>query len=336
MVFAVLGAGAWGTAVAIHLARAGHVAYLVPRRVEHAQALEKSRENTDYLPGIALPESLRITHDLSHAVSQADALFLACPSVGLRPLCERIRDTRLLRTADKPHLVISLAKGLERDSLQLPSQVIESTLPGVVVGAFSGPSFAKEVAAGKPAALVLSAPSADKETLKSVQLSLSDGHMRVYSSDDLVGVELGGCLKNIYAIAAGIVASMDLGSNAAAALLTRSLHEMVVLATKLGANPRTVYGLSGFGDLSVTCSDDQSRNRTFGRRIGKGESVSSILDGQRSVVEGYWACGCFYELCQKEGLDAPILSEIYAVLYEEKSAQHALMDLMMRSLKDEH
>ena len=335
MKYAVLGAGAWGTAVAVHLARAGHSAVLVPRREEHAQALSADRENVDYLPGLKVPDGLEISVDLPAVLEQSDAIFLACPSVGLRPLCEKIQASEKLRNGPDGHLVLSLAKGLEKSTLQIPSAVMESALPDVVVGAFSGPSFAREVAAGKPAALVLSAPKAPKERLQAVQAALSNGTMRVYLSDDLLGVELGGCLKNIFAIAAGIMASMELGSNATAAFLTRSLHEMMVLATALGADPRTVYGLSGFGDLSATCSDDQSRNRSFGRRIGNGETVDAILSSQRTVVEGYWACECFYELCQKEGLEAPILSQIYAVLYQGKSAQSALMDLMMRSLKEE-
>ena len=335
MTYAVLGAGAWGTAVAVHLARAGHQATLVPRRTKHAEAIAAACENVDYLPGIQLPKNLAINADLTAVVESAETLFLACPSVGLRPLCENIQATGKLRSRTDGHMVLSLAKGLEKSTLQIPSAVMESALPGAVVGAFSGPSFAKEVAAGQPAALVLSAPAASKERLKSVQAALSNGSMRVYLSDDLLGVELGGCLKNIFAIGVGIMASMNLGSNATAAFLTRSLHEMMILATRLGADPRTVYGLSGFGDLSATCSDDQSRNRSFGRRIGNGESVEAILSSQRTVVEGYWACECFFELCQKKDLEAPILSEIYAVLYQGKSAHRALMDLMTRSLKEE-
>ncbi|MGB0370837.1 MAG: NAD(P)H-dependent glycerol-3-phosphate dehydrogenase [Opitutales bacterium] len=336
MAFAVLGAGAWGTAVAVHFARGGHSTFLVPRRQEHADALSAQRENVDYMPGVKFPEKLEINTDLEHVLRAADTIFLGCPSVGLRDLCDRITATGALQKGADGHLVISLAKGLEKSSLEIPSRVMESALDGVLVGAFSGPSFAKEISFGKPAALVLSAPDASKDRLQKTQEALSDGHMRVYLSDDLIGVELGGCLKNIYAIAAGIMASMELGSNASAAFLTRSLHEMVVLATSLGADPRTMYGLSGFGDLNATCSDDQSRNRSFGRRIGQGESAEAILTSQRSVVEGYWACECFYRLCKSKGLEAPILSEIYAVLYEGKSAQKALMDLMMRSLKEEH
>lgn len=336
MGFAVLGAGAWGTALAVHLSRAGHATTLVPRRQDHADQLIDHQENQDYLPGIYFPESLQVSVDLAAVLESADTVFLGCPSVGLRDLCKKISATGSLKLGADGHLIISLAKGLEKTSLEIPSKVAESALPGAMIGAFSGPSFAREIASGKPAALVLSAPQASKARQVETQTALSNDNMRVYLSDDLVGVELGGCLKNIYAIAAGIMASLQLGSNASAAFLTRSLYEMVQLATRLGADPRTMYGLSGFGDLNATCSDDQSRNRSFGRQIGTGESAESILNNQRSVVEGYWACECFYRLCQRKGLEAPILSEIFAVLYEGKSAQKALIDLMMRSLKEEH
>jgi len=333
MNFTVIGAGAWGTAFAIHLARnAGHSVYLAPRRAEHAAALVATRENADYLPGIALPERLNVTAELTSALVDAEVLLLACPSQALRETCLQIR-TALPRNAAAP-LVLSLAKGLEVGSHKPPSEVIAECLPTCGVGALTGPTNAAEVARDQPAAMLL-AVTHPPESLRTVQAALSSAALRVYTSTDLVGAELGGCLKNIYAIAAGCCDGLRLGDNARAALLTRALAEMIRVGVALGAQPETFYGLSGFGDLVATCHGAWSRNRQFGEQIGAGARATELLAGRRSVVEGYKTTQSFNELCTERGIEAPILREMHAILFEGKPPAEALASLMTRELKEE-
>lgn len=196
----------------------------------------------------------------------------------------------------------------------------------------SGPSFAVEVAAGKPTAVTLASEVVDAE-LTALQETMSDEHLRIYCSDDVAGVELGGCLKNIYAIGAGISEGLGLGHNATGAYLTRALREMVKLGTALGGRAETFYGLSGFGDLITTCTGPVSRNRGFGVELSRGKTSAELLTGRRSVVEGYWATERFHKLCADKGLEAPILSQLYRVLYENKPAKQAIAELMLRDLK---
>lgn len=332
MKFAVIGAGAWGTAFAVHLARTGHPVVLVPRRAEHAATLVSTRENADYLPGISLPDNLRITADLAGALSDAEVILLACPSHALRDTCRRIK------AVNPPHVnfVLSLIKGLEIGTHKRPSEIIAELLPEAVVGALTGPTNAEEVAGRQPAAMVLACahPEAAAALLE-VQAALSSPMLRVYTSDDLLGAELGGCLKNIYAIAAGFCDGLKLGDNARAALLTRALTEMVRVGVALGAQPETFYGLSGFGDLVATCHGEWSRNRQFGERIGAGARAADLISNRKTVVEGYKTTQAFEELCRQRGLEAPILHEVYAILFEDKAPASALQSLMNRGLKSE-
>lgn len=332
MNFAVIGAGAWGTAFAIHLARSGQSVALVPRRAEQAAALAASRENADYLPGIALPAGVRIEHDLARALADAEAVLLACPSQALRETAERLRAA--LPVAPRVRLVLSLAKGLELGTHLRPAQVIAAVLPQFAAGSLNGPTNAAEVARGMPAAMVLGAPRLTPE-IEAVQAALSGPTLRVYTSDDVAGVEFGGCLKNIYAIAAGCVDGLKLGDNTRAALLTRALAEMVRVGTALGARSETFYGLSGFGDLVATCHGAWSRNRQFGQQIGEGRTVAELMAGRRTVVEGYKTTQSFHGLCSERGIDAPILREIHAILFEAKTPASALTALMTRGLKRE-
>lgn len=332
MNFAIIGAGAWGTAVAIHLTRLNHTVTLVPRRFEQALALASTRENSDYLPGIPLPASLQLGHELTPVLMEADVTLLACPSQALRETCERVRQNLGLATQLK--LVVSLVKGLELGSHLRPSEVITSVLPQVAVGVLSGPTNAAEVARGRPAAMVLAASKPDA-FLAEVQAALSGPTLRVYTSDDVAGVEFGGCLKNVYAIAAGCCDGLKLGDNAKAALLTRALAEMVRVGVALGAKAETFYGLGGFGDLVATCTGAWSRNRTFGQRLGEGAKAVDLLAGSKAVVEGYRTTESFYGLCQERGIDAPILAESYRILYEGKPPAEALMALMSRELRRE-
>lgn len=333
MNFAVIGAGAWGTAFAIHLSRIGHTVTLVPRRFEQAVALSTSRENAEYLPGLALPESLQIGHELTPVLMEVDVILLACPTQALRETCERIQ--RNLGLARQLKLLISLAKGLELGTHLRPTEVISSVIPGYAAATLTGPTNAAEVAKGSPSAMTLAAARED-DLLKTVQAALSGPTMRVYTSGDVIGAEYGACLKNIYAIAAGCCDGLKLGDNSKAALLTRALAEMVRVGQALGARTETFYGLSGFGDLVATCHGGWSRNREFGQRLGEGKTVAELLAGRKTVVEGYKTTESFAGLCSARGIDAPILYEMRALLFEGKPARQVLTSLMTRELKREN
>ncbi len=331
MKFVVVGAGAWGTAFALHLARAGQAVTLAPRRAEQARSLTAARENADYLPGVALPPTVYVESDLRIALATAEVVLLACPSQALRETCQRVSANL---GAMKPKLVVSLAKGLELGTHLRPSQVIADVLPGLPAASLTGPTNAAEVARGLPAAMVLAAqPTAT--CVQEVQAAVSGATLRVYTSDDLPGVEYGGCLKNIYAIAAGCCDGLKLGDNSRAALLTRALAEMVRVGVALGSRPETFYGLSGFGDLVATCHGAWSRNREFGFQIGEGRAVAELMAHRRTVVEGYKTTESFHGLCVERKIDAPILREMHAILYEGKAPASAIKALMTRGLKRE-
>jgi glycerol-3-phosphate dehydrogenase (NAD(P)+) len=332
MNFAVIGAGAWGTAFAVHLSRLGHTVTLVPRRFEQALALSTTHENTEYLPGIALPASLQIGHELAPVLMEAEVVMLACPAQALRETCGHVRSSLGLATQLK--LMISLAKGLELGTHLRPTEVISAVLPQYAAAALTGPTNAAEVARGKPSAMTLAAARID-DFLAAVQAALSGPTLRVYTSEDVAGVEIGSCLKNVYAIAAGCGDGLRLGDNSKAALLTRALAEMVRVGQALGARPETFYGLSGFGDLVATCHGGWSRNREFGQRVGEGRTVAELLAGRKTVVEGYKTTDSFAELCAARGIEAPILREMRAMLFEGKPAPQVLASLMGRELKRE-
>ena len=330
--FTVIGAGAWGTAMAVHLARRGQHTTLVPRRPEHAAQLSAARENRDYLPGIAFPPALVVSPDLRAALLEADVALIACPSQSLRTWCEQIR--AVLHDTSRFQLFLSLVKGLEIGTHLRPSEVMGQVLPGLNCGTLTGPTNAGEVARGLPAAMVMAAQRAD-EFVPKVQAAMSGSTLRIYTSDDLAGAEYGASLKNIYAIAAGLCDGQKLGDNAKAALLTRAVTEMVRVGTALGAKAETFYGLSGFGDLVATSHGAWSRNREFGELIGAGRSVTELLAGRKTVVEGHRSTEALHGLCRERGITAPILAEIYAILYEHKKPADALHALMTRELKRE-
>ncbi len=330
--FAVIGAGAWGTAMAVHLARRGQHTTLVPRRPEHAAQLLAARENRDYLPGVRLPDGLLVTADLRSALLEADVALIACPSQSLRAWCEQMR--AVLHDTSRLQLFLSLVKGLEIGTHLRPSEVMGQVLPGLNCGTLTGPTNAGEVARGLPAAMVMAAQRAD-EFVPKVQAAMSGTTLRIYTSDDLAGAEYGASLKNIYAIAAGLCDGQKLGDNAKAALLTRAVTEMLRVGVALGARPDTFYGLSGFGDLVATSHGTWSRNREFGEMIGAGKSVTELLAGRKTVVEGHRSTEALHGLCQERGITAPILAEVYAILYQGKKPADALHALMTRELKRE-
>lgn len=332
MTIAIFGAGAWGTALAVHCARQGHRVTLVPRRYEHAMELASVRENRDYLPGFPLDDSIQIGCEPGPVLMEAEVALLACPSNGLRELCRSLAAVRAKARALE--LVLTLCKGLEQDTLLKPAEVVREELPDLAAGVLSGPTNAAGVAAGQPTAVVLA--GGGDEVSRRAQHALSGPTLRVYRSDDIAGVELGGCLKNIYAIGAGVCDGLKLGDNTKAAFLTRALHEMVKLGAKLGGQPETFYGLSGFGDLVATCFGSWSRNRAFGEALADGTPVASLLEGRKTVVEGYAATGAFHQALAGRTDEAPLLGQIHGMLYEGKEPRSAITELMTRELKHEN
>jgi glycerol-3-phosphate dehydrogenase (NAD(P)+) len=327
----VVGAGAWGTALALHAARLGHRVTLWARRGEIAERVNVRRENPDFLPGVRLDGSIRAVCDPAKAVEGASLVIWAVPSHGMREVARMIL----------PHLApgaaqVSASKGIEDGTFLTMSEILASETPEGrtgPVGALSGPSFAKEVARGLPTAVTLGME--DSPVAKIIQQKLSAPVFRIYTSDDLRGVELGGALKNVYAIAAGICDGLELGLNARAAFLTRALSEMTRLAGELGAHPMTLSGLSGMGDLILTATGELSRNRQVGLRLGSGESLESILSGRRDVAEGVRNAKAVWGVAQKRKLSLPVAREVYRVLYEGKSPRQGMVDLLTRKLKDE-
>ncbi|MEM9158300.1 MAG: NAD(P)H-dependent glycerol-3-phosphate dehydrogenase [Verrucomicrobiota bacterium] len=329
---AVCGTGAWGTAMAIYLAKAGCDTRLIARRAELATQLNEYRENKDYLAGYLLPENLVATDSIVEGLAGAEIVFMGAPSYALRGWMERIEaevDDGVKR------LYISLAKGLDQETGQTPCEIMKEARPHDFVACLSGPTFAAEVAEGKPTAMTLAAEECG-DLAERIQCAASGPGMRIYLSDDLKGVELGGCLKNVYAIASGCCQGLELGDNALAALLTRSLTEMVRVGQSLGAKVETFYGLSGFGDMVATCHGDWSRNRTFGEEIAKSDrTAAEIVASQKTAVEGYRTAKAFFNECAAKGIDAPILRQVYRILYEGKRPIEALTTLMSRDLKKE-
>ena len=327
MKFAVLGAGAWGTALAIRLA--GHSPVrLWTRSVDHARDLAATRNNSRYLPGHAFPDNLATTSVVGEAIDGADCLIAAVPSNGFRTLATALREQQ----ATQP--LIWLCKGFETGSQKLPHQVLEEVWPGHPPAAvLSGPSFAQEVAKGLPAALTVACP--DMDFARHMAQELHDPKLRLYASTDVVGVELGGALKNVIAIAAGISDGLGFGLNARAALVTRGLAELTRLGLKLGGKPETFMGLSGMGDLILTCTGDLSRNRQLGLRLASGESLEGALRELGHVAEGATTAIEVASLAANLGVDTPITTAVAAILKQELPPKEAVSALLARELKDE-
>lgn len=329
----ILPAGAWGTALAIHLCRGGHSVTLVPHTLEEAMDMGSQRENQRFFPGHPFPADLQIGHEIKPALMEADVCILACPSKFLRSVCRNVREN--LEGARALEMFVTICKGLEEGTNALPGSVLEKELPDHYHGVLSGPTFASQVAEGQPSALVLAGNAPDKQ-MRRLQKAISSENLRVYTSADITGVELGGCLKNVYAIASGMCDGLGFRDNSKAALLTRALHEMVRVGTALGGKVETFYGLTGFGDLVLTCNGQESRNRTFGELFARGESIQSLIEEKQMTVEGYRTSHCFHHICIEKGIEAPILEQIYRILYEGQTAEDAIRALMGRELKAEH
>ena len=328
---AVIGAGAWGTALAWHLAEKQVPVCLWAHEPEVVQAIRLRRENAVYLPGVLLPPALSATNVLADAITGADCLIFAVPSHVARPVLSRI--ATLL---PQPVPFVSATKGIEEETLALVTQVMQAVLPAHMhksLLVLSGPSFASEVSRGKPTALCLA--GRDAGMVKSIQSLFMTPNFRVYADDDLIGVQLGGALKNVMALAAGVVDGLELGHNARAALMTRGLAEMIRLGVAMGADPRTFYGLSGVGDLILTCTGPLSRNHSVGVRLGKGERLEGILSSMQAVAEGVRTAKAALGLALRCGVDMPIVQEVNAVLFADKPCRQAVGDLMEREAKGE-
>jgi glycerol-3-phosphate dehydrogenase (NAD(P)+) len=324
----VLGDGGWGTALALLLTENGHEVRLWSKFPDYAAELAASRVNRKFLPGIAIPPEVFITADAAKALAAATLVVVAIPTQFARASLESL----------KPHFksprAVSVAKGLENATLARPSEIIKQVVNPSLIAVLAGPSHSEEVARGLPASVVCA--SRDVDFARDVQAVFSNRHFRVYANTDPLGVELCGAVKNIIAIAAGISDALGFGDNAKSALLTRGLVEIVRLGERVGAQNETFYGLAGLGDLITTSISPYGRNRRVGMEIGKGRRLKDILAGMEQVAEGVPATKAVLDLARRLDVDMPITAEVHQILFEDKDPRQAVVDLMMRSLKDEY
>lgn len=327
----VIGAGSWGTALANLLAKNGHQVTLWAYEADLVQEMAETRVNSLFLPGISLSPRLVFTNSLEEAAAGKELVLFVSPTQVFRSVI-----SGALPFLGEETVLVNAAKGIELGTLMTISQISSQLLPARIFANFcvlSGPSFAREVALEMPTAVVAAAPIA--AVAHKVQTAFSAPCFRVYTNNDMVGVELGGSIKNVIAIAAGISDGLGLGYNPRAALITRGLAEMARLGLAMGAQASTFAGLAGMGDLVLTCTGDLSRNRTVGMQLGEGKKLAEILSGMRMVAEGVKTTESAYNLAQRLGVDVPIIEQVYRVLYEDKSPRQAVMDLMTRGLKAE-
>ncbi len=328
MKIAVIGSGGWGTALAVMLAKNGNDVTLWSFEDKEYERLRNDRENREFLSGVLFPEGLSCTNDISVA-KDAEIIVMAVPSFAVRATAKKLK-----AYVNENHIVVNVAKGIEKDTSMRLSEIIEEELEGkskIVV--LSGPSHAEEVGRGVPTAII--ATSRHKEAAETVQDVFMNERFRVYVTGDVIGVELGAALKNVMALAAGICDGLGLGDNAKAALMTRGLAEMIRLGVAIGGKEETFSGLAGLGDLIVTCMSMHSRNRRAGILIGQGVPTDKALEKIGAVVEGYYATQSAHELAKKAGVEMPITEEVYKILFENSNAQEALLRLMMREKKSE-
>ena len=321
----VIGTGGWGTALAVLLHGNGHRVTLWGRLPEEVDPILAHRENKTFLPGVKIPDAIQVTLDTKTALRQAEMAVFAVPSHGMRPICRQVREYLPASAA-----LVHVAKGIENETGARMSEVIAEELKTDRVVVLSGPSHAEEVGRGIPTAVVVAGRDAAL-----AQQAFMNERFRVYTHDDIIGVELGGALKNVIALAAGCCDGIGFGDNTKAALCTRGLAEMSRLGVGMGARPETFFGLSGVGDLIVTAFSRHSRNRGFGERLGQGETAEQIAASTKTVAEGVKTAKSVWQLAQKRGVDVPISREVYAILYEGKPPKQAVRDLMKREAKPE-
>ncbi|RKX72126.1 glycerol-3-phosphate dehydrogenase [candidate division TA06 bacterium] len=329
MNISVLGAGNWGTTLAIVAGDNGHSVMLWEIDRKNYESIEKYRENKKYLPGIYLPKTVIVSNSIKDIVDFADIVLFVVPSVALRQTALKIKNL-----IQRDTILVSASKGLENGTQMRMSEILKEIFPENSVVALSGPSIANEVADKKPTAIV--AASISEDAAKSVQYALSNEYLRIYKSTDVIGVELGGALKNVIVIAAGILDGMGLGDNTKATLITRGLAEITRLGVKLGAKKETFAGLSGIGDLFVTATSKHSRNRYVGEKIGKGMRLDDILKSMYMVAEGINTASVAKKLGDKHKISMPITKEVNNILFNDKDRKQIVIDLMKRSLKDEN
>jgi glycerol-3-phosphate dehydrogenase (NAD(P)+) len=331
MEIAVIGAGSWGTALGKVLADKGHTVTLWARAAEHAADIQEKRANDKYLPGATLAPSLTATADLEAAVRDKRFVVSVVPSHTVREVIGRAG--KAMR-ADA--VVVSASKGIENETLATMDEVLKDVLPGKIgsqLAFLSGPSFAKEVGAGLPTAVVMA--SRDRRIAEDAAGLFQGDRFRVYTSDDVPGVELGGALKNVMAIAAGVADGLGLGHNSRAALITRGLAEISRLAVRKAANPLTLAGLAGLGDLVLTCTGDLSRNRNVGIGLGRGQTLREVLAGMSQIAEGVKTTKSAHDLAARLGVEMPITDAMYRIVYEDEPARQAVSALMGRAPKHE-
>ncbi|MDP2928914.1 MAG: NAD(P)H-dependent glycerol-3-phosphate dehydrogenase [Candidatus Omnitrophota bacterium] len=324
----IIGDGGWGTTLAILLAGKGHDVTLWGAFPEYVETIRTKRVNAKFLPGVKIPHEIKITSSLNEAVEGKDIMVLAVPSQYMRSVLTRLTAYKL---SDK--IFVSVTKGIENKTLKCMSEITHELLGKIDICVLSGPTIAHEVAQGSPTTIVAS--SGNMTLAKEIQNVFITDLFRVYTNSDIIGVELGGSLKNVIAIAAGICDALGFGTNAKSALLTRGLVEIARLGVAMGAKRETFYGLSGLGDLTTTCISKYSRNHHFGEDIGKGKTLKEALKETEMVVEGVATTESAYELAKRHKVEMPIISEIYKVLYEKKDPKAGVRDLMTRSPKEE-
>jgi glycerol-3-phosphate dehydrogenase (NAD(P)+) len=331
MKISVLGAGGWGTTLAILLHYNGHNVTLWEYKKNYAKELIKKRINNDYLPGIKIPKEIFITSEIEVSTDDKNLIVLAVPSQFLRSVIKKIHYNKI-----EDAILVSVSKGIEKNSLMTMSQMLKDVFPQInenQIGVISGPSHAEEVSQRIPTAVV--AASIDEETAKTIQTAFMTSYFRVYTSTDILGVELGGAFKNIIAIGAGIIDGAGFGDNTKAAIMTRGVAEISRLGLAMGARPETFAGLSGMGDLIVTCMSRHSRNRYVGEQIGKGKKLKQILKSMDQVAEGVETTRSAKHLAKENEIETPITNEVYKILYEDKDPVKATTDLMTRDMKSE-
>lgn len=332
MRISILGAGSWGTALSLILHSNGHDVTLWEYKKGYFSTLKRTRENKVYLPKIKIPKEIYITNLLKEGCENQHMIIIAVPSQFVRGVLAKVKKFDL-----KDATLVSVAKGIEKGTLFTVSQIIQDEIPNIPdsqIGVLSGPSHAEEVAKKIPTAVV--AASNDLDTAKQIQAAFTTSYFRVYHSDDLIGVELGGALKNVIAIGAGIIDGAKFGDNTKAAIMTRGIAEISRIGIKMGARPETFSGLSGIGDLIVTCMSKHSRNRYVGEQIGAGKKLKSVLKSMQMVAEGVATCQSSYELARRHNVNTPIVDAVYSALFLDKDPVKGTYELMSRDMKSEH
>ena len=324
----VIGAGSWGTALAILLEKNGHQVTLWSHREEEAKELAKSREHKSKLPGVEIPEGIEIIGNLESALREKDVIVFAVPSVAVRSTAKKVAPY-----VKEGQLIVNVAKGIEETTLMTLTDIIEEEIPGAKGCVLSGPSHAEEVSCGLPTTCVVGAK--DKETAEFLQNIFMSPVFRVYISPDILGIELGGALKNVIALAAGTADGLGYGDNTKAALITRGITEIARLGIAMGAKADTFYGLSGIGDLIVTCASKHSRNRKAGYLMGQGRNMQQAMDEVNMVVEGVYSAKAGLALSQKYKVEMPIIEQVNKVLFEGKAPADAVRELIVRDKKIE-